>query len=381
MERLLTTLLGSALVLAGCLAVASLTAKPAVACTLGPFSVSHLADSARATEVVAIGTFGEPRGAAIEFNVETYFKAPASKAETLLVNNLAQTTTPACEPVLTHLAVHEPGERALLLLNRDDNGVGANWIPTLRGTVLIRDDAVQSFEDTGDSRAPRQAPMSEVRAVIESALGPSGAPRSGLAEVPVQPVGNFRCVYGPYTLRWFAANAPVIATGTVEAADARTATIRVTTGFYGVASGETLRIDNRYWDAGHAITTCEESASPGPKYNVGDSLLLFLNKEGSRDLQGLRAAGVDGIGIYPTSAIDDQSGREYSLSDAVKEIHDLTVERPESAVAAGVVQYAVVEQRTNDVPLWGVAVISAVIGGLAGAAGAGVWMRAKRAPR
>lgn len=382
MGRWLTAFVACA-VLVGFAARPPWAAQPAIACTLGQFSVSRLPDAARANEVVAIGTFGEPQGAAIEFKVETYYKAPASKAETLLVNNLVHSTTPACEPVLTHLLAYEPGQRALLLLNRDDEGVGANWRPQLVGTIPIENDTVQSIDDWNLAE-PRRVPLGDVRAMLEKALGPEVRPNAGLAEAPVEPVGNLRCLYGPYSLRWFAANAPVIAVGKVESADARIASVKVTNGLYGVATGESLRVDNRYYDAGHAINTCGEATSPGPKSNAGDELLLFLTREGSRELGGLRPAGVDGFGIYATSGIYDL-GRQYSLDEAVALIQSVTATRPAAGTPTGgngtTPPADAVTNRDDRTPLWLVSTIASVCGAVAGVAVVLASQRLRRSPR
>lgn len=389
MERTLSLVF--ALAAAGALALSLAGAvPPARACSLAPFSVKYLPDNARASDVVAIGTLGDMHGATIDFEVETYFKAPTSRAGTLVVNNLSHSTTPSCEPVPLHLLAFEPGTRVLALLTRDNEAVGANWRPGLSGGfTVIEDDAVRSWREDETRGEIDRVPIAEVKRLLAEATAPEQPPNRAVIETRPPVLWPEKCLYGPYNLRYFAAAAPIIALGTVESADAFTAMVRVETGYLGAAAGGLLKVDNRYPDAGHAISTCEEKTGPGPKFNVGDQLLMFLRAQEASDLVGLRAAGVDGYGIYPKydrwGIYDGQAG-PLTLDQASAVIRDVVARRPATAErtpgaatseAAGKTATHV-DDRT---PLWAIGLVAVAAGAAGGAAATLLASRVRRSPR
>ena len=304
------------------------------ACTLGPFNASHLGE-ARGVDVAAIGTLGKHHGAAIELTVEEYYKAPPSKAEVLIVRNLLQTTTPSCEPVPTRVLAFEPGVRVIAILNRDTDGLGANWRPQLvRGLVPVRDGSIESFEMAGPPWTPRQISLDDARVQLAK-LGPRTTPEAGRQESVPAATQHLGCLAGPLTVSYLAKTAPIIALGKVEAANPVVAQVRVAKSFLGPSDGELIKIDNRHYENTWNIGECTERAGKGPRFEVGQELLMFLRSQVPNDLAGYRGAGLDSSGIFfPTMpepnrwSLPDNSRSGRSLEEAVALIETTVAARP-----------------------------------------------------
>lgn len=333
MVRLLSVcaLMAAALVTA---ASQHLSAGSVHACTLGWFNVSALGES-QGVEVAAIGTLDEQHGAAIELIVEEYYRAPASKASVLVIRNLIQTTTPSCEPVPTRILAMEPGTRVVALLAHDTDGLGANWRPLLvRGLVPITGGTIESYDARGESREPVRVPLDDVRTELRK-LGALVPPDMSAREAIPEPTRAIQCLSGPQTVPYLARTAPIIALGTVERANPFTAEVRIRRGFLGTEDGETLKIDNRLYQNNWNLGECDEIAGNGPRFEVGQELLMFLQSQVPNDLAGYRGVGVGAAGIfYPTMPepdrwhLPDGTHGGISLEEAIEIIEAAVASRP-----------------------------------------------------
>lgn len=283
---LAATLSGSALA-----AFASQT-NPASACSLAPFGMASLIGRAPLVEVVAIGTVESPEGATIRLRVEEYNRAPEGRPATLVVNNLAYSTQSNCDPFATGQLSLEPGTRILALLDRDIEGVGANWrSPILPARVFpVVDDHVI----LGQGRFVEHIPLEHVRTALQ-VVGPALPPDPTVHETPA-PVTKEMCTVGPYTLRYFARTAPIVVHGVIESTAGSSAALRVNKAFAGASGGDVLQVDNRNYSGGFDF--CSERVSDPPLFHEGEEVLAFLTEEGADPSVGLRLAALNGYGVY-----------------------------------------------------------------------------------
>ena len=370
-----------------------LTAGPSHACSLGPFNVAFLGES-QGVEVAAIGTLGEQHGAAIDLIVEEYYRAPASKASVLVIRNLLQTTTPSCEPVPTRIRAMEPGTRVIALLARDTDGLGADWRPLLvRGLIPIQEDSIESHEIGAERSAPVRVPMSDARAQLAK-LGPLSIPNASAREAVPEPTRTIQCLSGPQTVAYLARTAPIIALGTVERANAFTAEVRVRSGFLGANDGQTLKIDNRLYQDSWSLGECDETAGRGPRFEVGQELLMFLQSQVPNDLAGYRGVGVGAAGIfYPTMPepdrwqLPDGTRGGMSLEEAIVVIEGAVAGRPAlvgpspEPTQPPVTSEGELAGEDNSTSVWWLLVAATVAGAAGGAVAAIGLGQVRRSPR